>query len=105
MCRSIQVPPQQLGTVAAAAASSSSAPVVDAKALAAALGNISSGQVQMQRAPGPNLADVLTPEVIIPLLRQPGVLERLAPHLPVRRHYSPLPHKGCKPCHPNFCCK
>ncbi|BDA44186.1 26S proteasome regulatory subunit RPN13 [Coccomyxa sp. Obi] len=82
MLGSIQVPPQQPGTVAPAAASSSSAPAVDAKALAAALGNISSGRVQMQRAPGPNLADVLTPEVIIPLLRQPGMLERLAPYLP-----------------------
>ncbi|CAL8470166.1 g9708 [Coccomyxa elongata] len=82
MLGSIQVPPQQPGTVAPAAAASSSAPAVDAKALAAALGNISSGRVQMQRAPGPSLADVLTPEVIIPLLHQPGVLERLAPYLP-----------------------
>ena len=85
--RSIHCPPQQPAAPATAAtgpaAASSSAPAVDARALAAALGNISSGQMQMQRAPGPTLADVLTPEVIIPLLRQRGVLERLAPHLPV----------------------
>ncbi|KAK9915613.1 hypothetical protein WJX75_001503 [Coccomyxa subellipsoidea] len=84
---SIQCPPQlpaasASSAAAAPAAPSSSAPAVDARALAAALGSISSGHMAMQRAPVPNLAEVLTPEVIIPLLRQPGVLERLAPHLP-----------------------
>lgn len=66
------------------------APAVDARALAAALGSIGSGgmgqqqqQQRMLRAPGPSLAEVLTPEVMLPLLRQPGTLERLAPFLPV----------------------
>jgi hypothetical protein len=44
----------------------------------------SAGQMQMQRAPGPSLAEVLNPETIIPLLRQPGMLEKLAQYLPVR---------------------
>ncbi len=64
---------------------------MDAKALAAALGSISSGHVQMQRPPGPSLADVLTPDVFENLLREPGVLERLAPHLPVRDLHNQSP--------------
>jgi hypothetical protein len=39
--------------------------------------------MQVQRALGPSLADVLTPDLILPLLSEPGVLERLAPYLPV----------------------
>lgn len=61
---------------------------VNAAALAAALSGIggSSGgaAMQMQRAPGPSLAEVLNPETVIPLLRQPGMLEKLAQYLPVR---------------------
>ena len=52
---------------------------IEALALAAAL-----AAQQAQRAPGPSLAEVLTPEVLIPLVSEPGVLERLSPHLPVR---------------------
>ncbi|GLC51860.1 hypothetical protein PLESTB_000556300 [Pleodorina starrii] len=33
-------------------------------------------------APGPSLAEVLRPETILPVLRDPAVLEVLAPHLP-----------------------
>ena len=44
----------------------------------------STGQMQMQRAPGPSLAEVLNPETMILLLRQPGMLEKLAQYLPVR---------------------
>lgn len=44
----------------------------------------SNGQMQMQRAPGPSLAEVLNPETMILLLRQPGMLEKLAQYLPVR---------------------
>ena len=60
---------------------------VNAAALAAALSGIgggsSSSAMQMQRAPGPSLAEVLNPETIIPLLRQPGMLEKLEQYLPV----------------------
>jgi hypothetical protein len=31
---------------------------------------------------GPALQDVLKPELLVPLLKQEGMLERLAPHLP-----------------------
>ncbi|DBA85473.1 TPA: hypothetical protein ACH3X2_000421 [Trebouxia sp. C0005] len=37
---------------------------------------------QMARASGPSLAEVLKPEVIVPLLQEPGMLEHLAEHLP-----------------------
>ncbi|KAL0020885.1 hypothetical protein WJX77_006881 [Trebouxia sp. C0004] len=37
---------------------------------------------QMARASGPSLAGVLKPEVIVPLLQEPGMLEHLAEHLP-----------------------
>ena len=61
---------------------------VNAAALAAALSGIgggsSSSAMQMQRAPGPSLAEVLNTETITPLLRQPGMLEKLAQYLPVR---------------------
>ena len=64
---------------------------IDALALAAALAGAAdsssgagSAQQHMQRAPGPSLAEVLTPEVLIPLVSEPGVLERLSAHLPVR---------------------
>ncbi|KAG2446965.1 hypothetical protein HYH02_008119 [Chlamydomonas schloesseri] len=33
-------------------------------------------------APGPSLADVLRPEALMPVLRDPSVLQELAPHLP-----------------------
>lgn len=33
-------------------------------------------------APGPSLAEVLRPEALLPVLREPGVLQVLAPHLP-----------------------
>ena len=54
---------------------------VNAAALVAALSGIgggSGGAGQMQRAPGPSLAEVLNPETIIPLLRQPGMLEQVS---------------------------
>lgn len=61
---------------------------MNAAALAAALSGIggggSSSAMQMQRAPGPSLAEVLNTETITPLLRQPGMLEKLAQFLPVR---------------------
>ena len=60
---------------------------VNAAALAAALsgmGGAGSAMQHSQRAPGPSLAEVLNPETIIPLLRQPGMLEQLAQYLPVR---------------------
>lgn len=76
---------------------------MDAKALAAALGSISGGHVQMQRASGPSLADVLTPEVIIPLLREPGVLERLAHHLPVRQLHIQSPATCADSCFAMLC--
>lgn len=37
---------------------------------------------QMARASGPSLAEVLKPEVVIPLLQEAGMLEQLAEHLP-----------------------
>lgn len=33
-------------------------------------------------APGPSLAEVLRPEALMPVLRDPSVLAELAPHLP-----------------------
>ena len=74
---------------------------MNAAALAAALsgmGGASSSAMQMQRAPGPSLAEVLNPETIIPLLRQPGMLEKLAQYLPVRL-LSP-PTNRCRTEHP-----
>ncbi|KAL3150071.1 hypothetical protein ABBQ38_013417 [Trebouxia sp. C0009 RCD-2024] len=37
---------------------------------------------QMAKASGPSLAEVLKPEVILPLLQEPGMLEQLAQYLP-----------------------
>lgn len=31
---------------------------------------------------GPSLGEVLKPEAVVPLLREPGMLERLAPFVP-----------------------
>lgn len=78
------VQPQQVSASTGAAMGS-----IDALALAAALAGAAGGSgagaaQQMQHAPGPSLAEVLTPEVLIPLVSEPGVLQRLAPHLPVR---------------------
>lgn len=40
------------------------------------------GGRRMAVAPGPSLAEVLRPEALLPVLREPGVLQVLAPHLP-----------------------
>ena len=61
---------------------------MNAAALAAALSGIGGGDSaggagHMEKAPGPNLAEVLNPETIIPLMRQPGMLEQLSQYLPV----------------------
>ena len=79
---------------AAAQAQAAGAPAmgaIDARALAAALAGAASGslQQQVQRAPGPSLTEVLTPEIMIPLLKEPGVLERLAPYMPVLKSALP----------------
>ena len=74
-CRNLQ-PPQSQGQGGS----------VNAAALAAALSGIgggNSGARHMEKAPGPNLAEVLNPETIIPLMQQPGVLEQLSQYLPV----------------------
>ncbi|CAK0773278.1 hypothetical protein CVIRNUC_004048 [Coccomyxa viridis] len=60
---------------------------VNAAALAAALSGIGGGDSaggagHMEKAPGPSLAEVLNPETIIPLMRQPGMLEQLSQYLP-----------------------
>jgi 26S proteasome regulatory subunit N13 len=53
-----------------------------AAALLAGL-SAANAQVTQRAAPaGPGLHDVLRPEALVPLLSQPGMLERLAPHLP-----------------------
>ena len=62
---------------------------MNAAALAAALSGIGGGDSaggagHMEKAPGPSLAEVLNPETIIPLMRQPGMLEQLSQYLPVR---------------------
>ena len=77
LCRSLQ-PPQSQGQGGS----------VNAAALAAALSGIGSGSSagragHMEKAPGPSLAEVLNPETIIPLMRQPGMLEQLSQYLPV----------------------
>lgn len=66
---------------------------IGASALAAVLGNIMSGAagpsmsalLQQRRAaadPGPTLGDVLRPELLAPLVREPDMVQRLAPYLP-----------------------
>ena len=56
---------------------------VDASALAAALAGAAGGAAPPPRArPSPSLGAVLTPDALLPLVRQPGMLEALAPHLP-----------------------
>ncbi|KAG2498578.1 hypothetical protein HYH03_003329 [Edaphochlamys debaryana] len=55
--------------------------------LAAAQGGLG-GRRRAVAAPGPSLADVLRPETLGPLLREPGVLEALGPHLP-EEHRTP----------------
>ena len=67
---------------------------MNAAALAAALsgiggGSSAAGAGHMEKAPGPSLAEVLNPETIIPLMRQPGMLEQLSQYLPVSPPWSP----------------
>mmetsp|Transcript_42247 Transcript_42247/g.100221 ORF Transcript_42247/g.100221 Transcript_42247/m.100221 type:complete len:314 (-) Transcript_42247:181-1122(-) len=92
-----QMPPGAAGAVSAAAAAFSPAAAgqrgaVTAGNLASILGNIMGGtggqqdamaaMQQYMRAPGPSLAEVLTPETIAPLLGDDAALQRLAEHLP-----------------------
>ena len=37
---------------------------------------------------GPGLHEVLQPDLVVPLLQQPGMLEALAPHLPERHRFA-----------------
>jgi hypothetical protein len=78
---------------AAPAASSSSLAAISGADLAAVLGSILSGgssggaaaaAAAQRRAldAGPSLGDVLRPELVAPLLQQPGMAERLALYLP-----------------------
>ena len=78
---------------------------MNAAALAAALSGIGGGggtgrAGQMEKAPGPTLAEVLNPETIIPLMRQPGMLEQLSQYLPVSPPRSPTIslHNASRPC-------
>ena len=57
---------------------------VDATAAAAAL---QAAFRQQQAANGPTLAEVLRPEVLVPLLQDPELVDRLAPFLPEEHRY------------------
>mmetsp|Transcript_14135 Transcript_14135/g.40053 ORF Transcript_14135/g.40053 Transcript_14135/m.40053 type:complete len:314 (-) Transcript_14135:83-1024(-) len=96
-------PQHSTGFPASQAHSSSAA--VGAADLASILGNIMGGapgnpadtaamQAYMRgmaKAPGPGLGEILTPEVILPLLHGTDVLERLQEHLPPQhRNYEGL---------------
>uniref|UniRef100_A0A7S0RUT9 Pru domain-containing protein n=1 Tax=Chlamydomonas leiostraca TaxID=1034604 RepID=A0A7S0RUT9_9CHLO len=71
-----------LSQALAAAGAGPAPPQPDARSLAHSL----LAQMAAARGPapdeGPGLHEVLRPEVVVPLLSEPGVLERLAPHLP-----------------------
>lgn len=56
-------------------------PAAAAQALAGAFGQ-QQQQQQEEMETGPSLADVLKPEIIVPLLNSPDMVERLAPYLP-----------------------
>ena len=55
---------------------------VDAAALAAALAGATGSAPPPPPRAGPSLGDVLAPDAVLPLVRLPGMLEALAPHLP-----------------------